>query len=854
MAFIPVVFAAVSSAVAAVSAVVGTVVSAASFFIANTFFAGSIGTALAISGAAMQTLAIAAQVALAFGISALTTPKIHAADGGSPVQFKADPDAGIPYAMGRCGLGGNIVAALTSNGDKNKYLHYNAVYSTGPIDSFETFTANEIAVTFDGSGRATSSPYAGKMGLKTQLGAVGDPALPSPTGFGTVPEWDSTHKTTGYAASRWALQSDNDTYPTGVPKPLMVGKWVRVYDPRLDSTYPGGSGSHRSNDESTWTWSENPWLHALAFCLGRYQNGKRVIGIGAPVANIDVASFVDAANVAEDNGWTIAGMVTSKDGKNDVLQAIGQAGGGSIVRLGGKIAAIINTPRSSIATITGDDIVAAVNIPGSQPRRTRINSVLPRYVSEAHKWEMVPASPVSIGAYVTADGGLRQKGVDFPLVTQVDQVAQLAAYGIYDSRELSPIVLTVKPYLAGLKAGDVITVDEPEYGLNGQELLVLTRERNPQNACVTLTCRTETTAKHAAALGLTGTPPPTPSLTGVDVINIPAPASGNWNAVGQTLTSASGVSFPAIVVTGTPSDNAQASFVVIQYRPHDGPTWSDYGVYAIAPTMRVEVTNVTPDDEYDVSIQYMVRGVRSERLEISNITAGGFAASGGSAVVTPSPLPNWGNLSVSSSSPAIATGSAETISGITTAIELKPAYSSGSLYYQVNGGAWTAITSGSTFFVSAGDSVAWQMRATSTVSGTVTITNVTDSNATVDTFTYSNTVTTGVTPNPMDWANCVSANSWTNTALTFSGLTTSITLRFDVSEYGDPGTVQYRKNGGSYVGYSNGSTLSVANGDTLNFRLSGGGPNTSIITSVVNTSDGDAIIDTFGAYVITITI
>src|SRR3546814_4163680 len=78
---------------------------------------------------------------------------------------------------------------------------------------------------------------------------------------------------------------------------------VKVYDPRLDSTYPGGSGPCRPLQENTYVYSENPWLHALTWALGRWQNGKKVIGVGMAPFQIAMASFVDAANIADLNNW-----------------------------------------------------------------------------------------------------------------------------------------------------------------------------------------------------------------------------------------------------------------------------------------------------------------------------------------------------------------------------------------------------------------------------------------------------------------------------------------------------------------------------------------------------------------------
>src|SRR3546814_2486427 len=110
-------------------------------------------------------------------------------------------------------------------------------------------------------------------------------ALALQIGATPPPGWTSQHKLSGIAHALWAVRYDakGDHFAAGVPEPQWIGKWVRVYDPRKDSTYPGGSGSHRALNESTYEWSDNPALHALTWALGRWENGKRTVGIGAPV-------------------------------------------------------------------------------------------------------------------------------------------------------------------------------------------------------------------------------------------------------------------------------------------------------------------------------------------------------------------------------------------------------------------------------------------------------------------------------------------------------------------------------------------------------------------------------------------
>jgi hypothetical protein len=57
----------------------------------------------------------------------------------------------------------------------------------------------------------------------------------------------------------------------------------------------------RALDETTYVYSENH-LHALTWVLGRWQNGVRVAGIGAPVNRIDMAPLWKARTLMRAGG------------------------------------------------------------------------------------------------------------------------------------------------------------------------------------------------------------------------------------------------------------------------------------------------------------------------------------------------------------------------------------------------------------------------------------------------------------------------------------------------------------------------------------------------------------------------
>lgn len=357
--------------------------------------------------------------------------------------------------------------------------------------------------------------------------------VPQWAGF---PNWTAAHRLSGKAAILWSLLFDKDgkRFASGVPIQGAIWKGVKVYDPRLDSTYLGGSGPQRIGDESTWAWSENPGLHGLTYALGRYRNGRKVFGVGLPAAGLILQHFVDLANVCDANGWKVGGVLFEPGDRWLNLKEILQAGGAEPLFLGGRLGLRLSAPRVAVDTITDEDLADAdAEIVAMQSWRERRNGLVPKYRSEPHKWDYVQSDLVSVPAYVTQDGEEKVEERQFNLVQQKNQAAQLAAYELVDGRELGPIVLPCKPRMRRYGPGDLLTLDLPEHGLDNLDAVVVDRSVDPSDMTVTLTLVTETAGKHAFALGRTGTAPPTPAITASSELD---EVFGSANAQTPTLT------------------------------------------------------------------------------------------------------------------------------------------------------------------------------------------------------------------------------------------------------------------------------------------------------------------------------
>ncbi|QAY77930.1 hypothetical protein [Sphingosinicella sp. BN140058] len=476
---------------------------------------GSIASVVALVPGPWQPIAQA--VAVVASVGAALTAKPPAAR-GSISQIQIGANLPTPYLMGRTYIGGNQEHDVGYGGSKNPYRSMVFVYSgAGPIQSIEAFQADYTTINF--SGAAATGYYAGFLWRSTQLGACPEPsALSGPQG--AIPRWGAAYKLSGYAASLVTLKFDKDgkRFASGVPQFGIVARGVKVYDPRQDSTYPGGSGSARPLQETTYvggTAAENPGCHGVTYALGRYQNGKKVMGCGFAVDAIDWPAWVGFANVCDANGWKIGGAVYEPGSRWDNLKAICEAGGGEPFFAGGKLSVRYSAPKVSLFTITGDDLADGdYSVPAMTSWRDRKNSVVPKIRLETHKWEYVQLDAVTVASLVAEDGEEKQEEVPFSLVQEKDQAAELAAYRVVNSREFGPIVLPCKPWLAAYRPGEVGTVNIPELGLVNQLCEIRQRQVDVARAVVTLSLMSESTVKHAYALGQSGTAPATPTITG----------------------------------------------------------------------------------------------------------------------------------------------------------------------------------------------------------------------------------------------------------------------------------------------------------------------------------------------------
>lgn len=454
-------------------------------------------------GQAIGAIAALVSTAATIGSQALAKPPPAR---GSVSQLLISADAPQPYVMGT-GYFAGVLRHDAGYGETlkkvpNPYRFMAVVYSGGgPVES--------ISPRIDYA--AVSSWYNDFLYTDTQVGATPEADALAPQWSG-APGWGTSAKLSGQAAIGWSLKFDKEgkRFASGVP---LLGAYiagVKVYDPRKDDTQPGGVGAHRLGNESTYEYSANPALHAGTYAFGRYQNGKRTIGMGLPADGIDWVTVAAWANVCEANGWGMFGVAYEPGDRWANLKDICFAGGAEPVA-GGVLTFKYSAPVVALDVISEADLTEdARSITGMQPFRDRINTAVPKYRSPNHNWEMVDAEAVVNSTFLTEDGEEKREVWPFNFVVDVTQATELAAYRMFDSRELT-FTVVCKPHMRSYRSGECLYVNDPELGIDNTAI-ILRRQIDPVTMKVTFEMITETAAKHAYCLGLAGVEPPTPAV------------------------------------------------------------------------------------------------------------------------------------------------------------------------------------------------------------------------------------------------------------------------------------------------------------------------------------------------------
>lgn len=293
-----------------------------------------------------------------------------------PKSVNPDPTAPRKLVFGRTTFPVDLRYAEPS-GTNQEFIDYIFALAAHRSDAIEEiYIEDDLAWT---SGGGAQGKYAGYLTVEVILEA-GSGAFHT-VNAGTT--WGSTRRMTGCTTMKVRIKrSDNNKnsqspFANGINgRWAVIGRGIPVYDPALDSTVAGGSGTQRVNNQATWAYTagsvargNNPALQLLTYLIGWRIGGVVSVGCGIPADAIDLQSFGVAAALCDESVALASGgsqrrfeagrAFADSDDPLAVINVLLSAMNGELVDDGGRLSLrIAVNDLTATVTLTDDDFVS----------------------------------------------------------------------------------------------------------------------------------------------------------------------------------------------------------------------------------------------------------------------------------------------------------------------------------------------------------------------------------------------------------------------------------------------------------------------------------------------------------------
>ena len=276
--------------------------------------------------------------------------------------------------------------------------------------------------------------------------------------------WSNTDKMTDNATFVYKLVHNNEVWTNGIPNIRVKVKGRKLYDPRLDGSITGGSGTHRVNNESTWAYSNNPALCILDFLLN---------GMDVDADSIDMQTFQTAADTCDDNvnildsdgnsttekRYAMNGVVFLEEEVIGVLEQMLATCHGTLIEEAGTVRLIVPGDATTVAvSLNEDDYISDLSISVNTAFDKRINSVSGTFTDPNADYLEGDFGVIESSSLIAEDGRTHKQSIALPYVTSESQAQRLASIALKENALSLAVAVTLKPEFAYLRVGDIVTM------------------------------------------------------------------------------------------------------------------------------------------------------------------------------------------------------------------------------------------------------------------------------------------------------------------------------------------------------------------------------------------------------------
>lgn len=457
--------------------------------------AGAVGTVTV--AAAITTTAIgSALVAMAVGTvlagvqAQFFGPKTTKAQ-ASRLNPTLEPSASRKIVFGETAMNTDV-RYFEPSGTNQEYMDYIIATSAHAVESIdEIWFEDRIAWS---SATGVDAFYTGYLTIATVLEGTSANYISINGGV----KWGSTRRLTGCSYIHIRLKRTGTTSKVdsplvnGLPSRVTIrGKGAKIYDPRLDSTVTGGSGSQRANDQTTWGASQsgyrdNPALQLLWFLLGWKIGGKLSVGCGVPPARIDLASFITAANICDEAitlaaggtqpRYRTAGVASDSDARMEIIQIFLSAMNGTLRDSGGKLAVVCmkNDLASPVLEFSDDDIIGDFTWNQTRGLDESFNAIHGKYTDPSNN-SLYQAVEYPVQSLTSVDGIERMQTFDLPFVQEGRRAQRIAKQVLQRAQYKGIFSATFNMKALGCEVGNCIWIDFEPLGWANKPFRVISQ-------------------------------------------------------------------------------------------------------------------------------------------------------------------------------------------------------------------------------------------------------------------------------------------------------------------------------------------------------------------------------------------
>ena len=555
---------------------------------------------------------------------------------------KFNANAHIPIVYGTRKVGGSVVFLETSGTD-NQYLYMAIVLSEGEINDITSIEVNDNQVTFSGDladntqvtvASSDANFYDGSS-LITVEPHFGSDTQTASSLLSTLSSWTSNHRLRGLAYLAIRFEWNQDKFG-GLPTVQAVVQGKKVYNPNLDGSITGGSGSHRADTSSTWEYSDNPIYQLLD-----YLRNER-FGMGIPNSYFD-SNFADwqtAGDVCDTDITPFSGasaidlidshsvVDTSKKAIDNVKDFI-RGSRAYLNFTGGKYNILVEGTGSASITLTEDNIIGGINIQ-SKSKNSRYNRVIVTFINPSKSYQsdtaqFPPVDETGLSSadqhatMKTADGGLLLEGrFDFSMLSSPYQAQEMAEIILRRSRSSLDVSLRADATALDLSIGDIVNITHATPSFSAKPFRVQGITINADHT-VNLQC-----TEHQDSFYTFGTQQEVASIPNTTLPNpftVQPPASVTLSD--QLIQYNDGTVIVALDITIGASLDQFVDFFQVEYKLS---TESDFIIYAQGSGLTHRVLNVIDQSTYNVRVKAVNSlGVSSTFVSASRTIVGATA-------------------------------------------------------------------------------------------------------------------------------------------------------------------------------------------------------------------------------------